>query len=81
MAILPPPLVPARLRGVPLSLALAQVRVGTVGLVETVFPLHHHTKVLVVEQQDLGLKLVNRNRGQLLCRGSLVHSYPYFNSR
>ena len=48
------------------TVAFAEVGVGAVGLVESILPLHHHAKVLVVEDHDLGLEPLHGGGGQLL---------------
>ena len=45
---------------------MSKVCVCTVGLVEAVLPLHHHAKVLIVQDEGLHLQLLYFGGGQLL---------------
>ena len=44
----------------------AKVGVCPVGLVETVLPLHHHTQMLIVQNDHLHIQLLYRSCRQLL---------------
>ena len=42
------------------------VGVGAIALVKTVFPLHHHAQVLIVQQQHLDRQFFGISAGQFL---------------